>query len=171
MSAASNSLGRYLPLAAILLCGGCGPSEPPAAPPPAAPAKSEIELKREKYFGAQAAADATVDWRSTGLGVKMLAQGTGSFPQYPDRVRVHYTVRLANGTVVDDTRAKGKPSVFAVSRVVRGLTEGLGFLQPGGRAIFYVPPSLGYGNIQAGNVPPLSGLTFDVELLEVLPSE
>ncbi|MES1168785.1 MAG: FKBP-type peptidyl-prolyl cis-trans isomerase, partial [Oleiharenicola lentus] len=40
-----------------------------------------------------------------------------------------------------------------------------------GRAVFYIPPSLGYGNMQVGNVPPLSGLTFDVELLEVLPAE
>ena len=152
---------RFIPLIALLLLAGCGPAE---APPPPAPVKTEIELKRE-------VADLSVDWRSTGLGVKILMPGEGLSPQFSDRVRVHYMVRLANGTVVDDTRAKGKPSVFAVSRVVRGLTDGLGFLKPGGRAIFYIPPSLGYGNIQAGNVPPLSGLTFDVELLEVLPAE
>ena len=103
--------------------------------------------------------------------VKMLAPGEGLSPQFSDRVRVNYTVRLLNGTVVDDTRAKGKPVVFTVSRLVRGLTDGLGFLKPGGRAVFYVPPSLGYGSMQAGNVPPLSGLIFDVELLEVLPAE
>lgn len=159
---------RFIPLIALLLLAGCGPAE---APPPPAPVKTEIELKRERYFGPQVVADVSVDWRSTGLGVKILMPGEGRSPQFSDRVRVHYTVRLANGTVVDDTRAKGKPSVFAVSRVVRGLTDGLGFLKPGGRAIFYIPPSLGYGNIQAGNVPPLSGLTFDVELLEVLPAE
>ena len=159
---------RFIPLIALLLLAGCGPAE---APPPPAPVKTEIELKRERYFGPQVVADLSVDWRSTGLGVKILIPGEGLSPQFSDRVRVHYMVRLANGTVVDDTRAKGKPSVFAVSRVVRGLTDGLGFLKPGGRAIFYIPPSLGYGNIQAGNVPPLSGLTFDVELLEVLPAE
>jgi FKBP-type peptidyl-prolyl cis-trans isomerase len=162
---------RFISLVALLLFAGCGPAEPPPAPAPSAPVKSELELKREKYFGAEAAADASVDWRSTGLGVKMLVPGEGPSPRFSDRVRVHYTVRLVNGTVVDDTRAKGKPSVFAVSNVVRGLTDGLGFLKPGGRAVFYIPPSLGYGNIQAGNVPPLSGLIFDVELLEVLPAE
>ena len=138
---------RFIPLIALLLLAGCGPAE---APPPPAPVKTEIELKRERYFGPQVVADVSVDWRSTGLGVKILMPGEGRSPQFSDRVRVHYTVRLANGTVVDDTRAKGKPSVFAVSRVVRGLTDGLGFLKPGGRAIFYIPPSLGYGNIQAG---------------------
>jgi len=160
---------RFLPLSAILLLAGCGPAEPPPLPP--APARPEVELKRVKYFGETVAVDPTVDWRSTGLGVKILAPGEGSSPQFADRVRVHYTVRLVDGTVVDDSRVKGKPSVFAVSKVVRGVTEGLGLLQPGGRAILYIPPSLGYGNIQSGNVPALSGLTFDVELIEILPSE
>jgi len=160
---------RFLPLMAVLLLAGCSPAEPP--PPPPAPVKSEAELKRVKYYGEVVAADPTVDWRSTGLGVKILAPGEGASPQFADRVRVHYTVRLVDGTVVDDTRAKGKPSVFALSKVVRGLSDGLGFLKPGGRAVFYIPPSLGYGNMQAGNVPPLSGLTFDVELLEILPTE
>ena len=162
---------RVFSLVSLLLCAGCGPVEPTPPPTPVVPEKSELELKREKYFGAAVAADPAVDWRSTGLGVKILAAGEGPLVQFSDRVRVHYTVRLVNGTVVDDTRAKGKPSVFAVSRLVRGLTDGLGFLKPGGRAVFYIPPSLGYGNIQAGNVPPLSGLTFDVELIEILPAE
>ena len=161
----------FLLLSAILLCGGCGPAEPPPPSPPTAPVKSDIELKREKYFGAAVATDASVDWRSSGLGVKMLVPGEGLSPQFSDRVRVNYTVRLKDETVVDDTRAKGQPSVFTVSKLVRGLTEGLTFLKPGGRAVFYIPPSLGYGNMQAGNVPPLSGLIFDVELLEVLPAE
>jgi FKBP-type peptidyl-prolyl cis-trans isomerase FklB len=161
----------FLLLCAILLCGGCGPAEPPPPSPPTAPVKSDIELKREKYFGAAVATDASVDWRSSGLGMKMLVPGEGLSPQFSDRVRVNYTVRLKDETVVDDTRAKGKPSVFTVSKLVRGLTEGLTFLKPGGRAEFYIPPSLGYGNMQAGNVPPLSGLIFDVDLLEVLPAE
>jgi FKBP-type peptidyl-prolyl cis-trans isomerase len=160
---------RIVPLVGLLLLAGCGPAEPP--PPPPAPVKSEIELKREKYFGAAVAVDATVDWRSSGLGVKMLAKGAGASPGFSDRVRVHYTVRLVNGTVADDTREKGKPRVFGVSGVVRGLQEGLGLLQPGGHAVLYIPPSLGYGNMSSGNVPPLSGLTFDVELIEVLPAE
>ena len=166
-----KAVSCYLLLGAILLCGGCGPAESPPPAPPLAPEKSEIELKREKYFGAAVAADGTVDWRSSGLGVKILVPGEGLSPQFSDQVRVNYTVRLKNEIVVDDTRAKGKPSVFTVSKLVRGLTEGLTFLKPGGRAVFYIPPSLGYGNMQAGNVPPLSGLIFDVELLEVLPAE
>lgn len=155
-------------LGTVLLFAGCSPAEPPVPP---APVKSEAELKREKYYGASVAADQTVDWRSTGLGVKILAPGEGPFPQFSDRVRVHYTGRLVDGTVFDDTRAKGKPAEFAVSKLIRGLIDGLGFIQPGGRAVLYIPPSLGYGNMQVGNIPPFSGLIFDVELIEVLPPQ
>lgn len=159
---------RCLLLISFLLLSGCAPKEPPAPP---APVKSDLQLKREKFFGLAAAADPTVDWRSSGLGIKTLVAGEGTGPTFSDRVRVHYTGTLADGTVFDDTRAKGKPAVFGVSRLVRGMTEGLGFMKPGGRVILYIPPSLGYGSMQAGNIPPVSGLIFDMELLEVLPAE
>lgn len=158
-------LRRLLPLV-LLVLSGCTPAEPP---PPPAPVKSELELKREKFFGAAVAADKAVDWRSTGLGVKILVAGEGATPTLSDKVRVHYTGTLADGTVFDDTRARGKPAEFGVSQLVRGLSDGLTYLKPGGRAVFYIPPSLGYGSMRAGNIPPVSGLTFDVELIAILP--
>jgi FKBP-type peptidyl-prolyl cis-trans isomerase len=157
---------RFLFLVVALVLSGCAPKEPP---PPPAPVKSELQLKREKFFGLEAASDPTVDWRSTGLGIKTLVPGEGAAPTFSDWVRVHYTGTLANGTVFDDTRAKGKPAEFAIERLVRGMADGLGFIKPGGRAILYIPPSLGYGSMQAGNVPPVSGLIFDIELIEILP--
>jgi FKBP-type peptidyl-prolyl cis-trans isomerase len=42
-------------------------------------------------------------------------------------------------------------------------------LKPGGRAIFFIPPSLGYGGMRSGTIPPVSGLIFEVELLAVNP--
>lgn len=159
---------RLLPLLAALLLAGCAPKEPP---PPPAPVKSDLQLKREKFFGVAVANDPAVEWRSSGLGVKLLAPGEGTAATASDKVRVHYTGTLVDGTVFDDTRAKGKPAQFGVGQLVRGLTEGLGLMKPGGRVIFYIPPSLGYGSMRAGNIPPVSGLIFDVELLEILPRE
>ncbi|RXK55389.1 hypothetical protein ESB00_05685 [Oleiharenicola lentus] len=161
-------MSRLFTLLAVLLLAGCTPKEPP---PPPAPVKSELELKREKFFGAAAAQDKAIDWRSSGLGVKLITAGEGVSPTASDKVRVHYTGTLADGTVFDDTRAKGKPAQFALSQLLRGMTEGIGYLKPGGRAVLYIPPSLGYGSMRAGSIPPVSGLTFDVELLEVLPRE
>ncbi len=157
-----------LVLGSLLLGAGCAPKEPP---PPPAPVKSDLEVKREKFFGAAVAADPAVDWRSSGLGVKLITPGEGTAPTASDKVRVHYTGTLVDGTVFDDTRAKNKPAQFGVGQLVRGFSEGLGFIKPGGRAILYIPPSVGYGSMRAGNIPPVSGLTFDVELLEVLPRQ
>jgi len=50
-----------------------------------------------------------------------------------------------------------------------GMTAGIAALKPGGRAVLYIPPSLGYGSLRVGKIPPVSGLIFDVELLAVKP--
>jgi len=147
---------------------GCGPSEPPA---PAAPEVDETLVWREKYFGPQAVAAKDITWRPSGLGIRVLKPGDGAAPQLTDRVRVHYTGRLKDGTVFDDTRAKGKPADFYVNQLITGWAAAMPSLRPGGRAEFFIPPSLGYGGIRAGNIPAFSGLIFDVELIAVNPPE
>ena len=42
-------------------------------------------------------------------------------------------------------------------------------LRAGGKALIYIPPHLGYGGVRAGNIPPFSGLIFEVEVLAVNP--
>lgn len=122
-----------------------------------------------EFFGAEVAADPAVTWRQTGLGIKTLQAGEGTPPNLGDKVRVHYTGTLKDGTVFDDTREKGKPAEFELGKLIPGMTAGIGAISPGGRALIYVPPSLGYGSMRAGKIPPVSGLVFDVELLAVLP--
>jgi FKBP-type peptidyl-prolyl cis-trans isomerase FklB len=149
-----------------LALAGCGPKPPPA---PAAPEKSEAEVRREDYFGVEIAADKAIAWRNSNLGIKILAPGEGPLIQLQDRVRVHYTGRLKDGTVFDDTREKGKPSTFAVNNLIPGWSAAMLALKPGAKAVIYIPPHLGYGGIRAGKVPPFSGLIFDLEVLAVNP--
>ena len=150
----------------VLLLAGCAPKPPPA---PAVPEKSEAELRREEYFGPEVAADRAIAWRNSNLGIKVLAPGEGPLIQLQDRVQVHYTGRLKDGTVFDDTREKGKPAVFPVNGLIPGWSAAMLTLRPGGRAIIHIPPHLGYGGIRAGKVPPFSGLIFDIEVLAVNP--
>lgn len=159
---------RFLPLVVLLFTAGCAPEEPP---PPPVLEKSPAELQREKFFGAAVAADPAVVWRSSGLGMKVLTAGEGAPPRLTDRIRLHYTGTLADGTVFDDTRASGKPAEFVVNRMVPGLVSGLTTMKPGSRALIYIPPSLGYGGLKVGKIPPVSGLIFDVELIAILPAE
>lgn len=157
---------RLLALGCTLLFAGCGPKEPPA---PAVPEKTEAELRREDWFGPAIAADPDIKWRSSGLGIKIITPGEGPAPQLNDRVRVHYTGRLKDGTVFDDSHKNGKPSDFPVNRLIPGWAASMSSLRPGGKGVFYIPAHLAYGGIRAGNIPPFSALIFEVELIAVNP--
>jgi FKBP-type peptidyl-prolyl cis-trans isomerase FklB len=153
-------------LAAMLALAGCAPKPPPA---PAVPEKSEAEVRREQYFGKEIAADQAIAWRTSNLGIKVIAPGDGALVQLQDRVRVHYTGKLKDGTVFDSSLTRGKPSDFAVDRLITGWSAAMLTLKPGARAVIYIPPHLGYGGIRSGNIPPVSGLIFEVEVIAVNP--
>ena len=154
-----------LPLALVLALAGCAPPEPAAA---VDAEQVAAELRREEFFGPGAKAR-DIAWRPSGLGIRVLRPGEGTPPRPMDRIRLHYTGRLKDGRVFDDTRARGQPAEFEVSRMIPGLIAGVMALKPGGHAEFFIPPSLGYGGMKFGDIPPVSGLIFDVELLAVKP--
>ncbi len=146
-----------------LFLSGCSPKEETL------PVQDEDALLRAKLFGDAAKAKDIV-WRSSGLGIRIITPGEGVAPKLTDTVRVHYVGRLRDGTVFDSSRARGQPNDLAVSRVIAGWAAAMPALKPGGKAEFFIPPSLGYGNMHAGNIPPNSGLIFEVELIAVNPT-
>jgi FKBP-type peptidyl-prolyl cis-trans isomerase len=153
-------------IGAILLLAGCGPKTPPA---PAVPEKSEAEVRREQYFGREISADPAIAWRNSNLGIKIVVPGEGPLIQLQDRVRVHYTGRLVDGTVFDDSRARGQPSDFPVNGLIPGWSAAMLALRAGAKATIYIPPHLGYGGVRAGKIPPFSGLIFEIEVIAVNP--
>ncbi|HQY05059.1 MAG TPA: FKBP-type peptidyl-prolyl cis-trans isomerase [Lacunisphaera sp.] len=161
-----NAVLQTMLLAALLALAGCEPQPPPA---PAVPAKSEAELRREQYFGPEIAADQAIAWRPSNLGIKLLTPGAGPLVQMQDRVRVHYTGRLKDGTVFDSLRARGKLADYDVDRLITGWSAAMLALKPGAKAVICIPPHLGYGGLRSGNIPPFSGLVFEVEVIAVNP--
>lgn len=107
----------------------------------------------------------------SGLYVIIEEEGSGPKPQKGDKVKVHYTGYLLDGTKFDSSVDRGKPFEFPIGmgRVIKGWDEGIAMLNVGSKAKLIIPSSLGYGERGAGQViKPYSTLIFDVELLDIL---
>ncbi len=110
-----------------------------------------------------------VSTTESGLQFSVINQGEGAIPARTDRVRVHYTGRLIDGTVFDSSVQRGQPAEFPVSGVIPGWIEALTLMPVGSKWELYIPSSLAYGERGAGaSIPPHSTLVFEVELLEIL---
>lgn len=105
----------------------------------------------------------------SGLQYQVITEGTGEKPTDTDRVKVHYTGTLLDGTEFDSTaKHGGEPAVFGVGQVIRGWTEGLKIMPVGSKYIFWIPSELAYGERGQNTIKPNSMLKFEVELLEIV---
>ncbi|ARD40154.1 peptidylprolyl isomerase [Edwardsiella ictaluri] len=120
-------------------------------------------------FLAENAQQNDVTVTESGLQFKVLKQGEGVIPSRQDKVRVHYTGRLVDGTVFDSSEQRGEPAEFPVGGVIAGWIEALSMMPVGSRWQLYIPHQLAYGERGAGAaIAPYSALIFDVELLDIL---
>lgn len=105
---------------------------------------------------------------ASGLQYKVLATGKGKAPVATDKVTVHYTGKLTDGTVFDSSVERGSPATFGVNEVIPGWTEVLQLMHEGDKWVVFIPQELGYGERGAGaQIPPYSTLVFEVELIKV----
>jgi FKBP-type peptidyl-prolyl cis-trans isomerase FkpA len=134
-----------------------------------ATAAAASEKKRSEDFLAQAAKEQGAVKTDTGLIYKSIKPGTGDSPKPTDKVKVHYTGKLVDGTVFDSSVERGQPAEFPLNGVIPCWTQGLQKMKVGEKATLICPSDLAYGD--QGRPPRIPGgatLVFEVELLEIM---
>lgn len=108
----------------------------------------------------------------SGLASLVLQPGTGTdHPSATDKVKVNYTGwNQSDGEMFDSSVTKGRPLEFRLDKVIKGWTEGVQLMVPGEKRRFWIPAALAYGDKPKRPGGPSGDLTFDVELLEIIPT-
>jgi FKBP-type peptidyl-prolyl cis-trans isomerase FkpA len=104
------------------------------------------------------------------MKIEKLTQGNGSAPKAGDKVVVHYTGWLTDGTKFDSSVDRNDPFAFVLGagQVIRGWDEGVAKLKVGDKARLTIPPEMAYGREgYPGAIPPNATLIFEVELLSI----
>jgi FKBP-type peptidyl-prolyl cis-trans isomerase len=120
-------------------------------------------LLKEKDFLKKNALKDGIKTTSSGLQYKIIRPGGEYKVKSDDTVIVNYKGTLIDGTIFDEN----DNIEFAANRVIKGWTEGLGLLGEGGKAIFYIPSELAYGERGNSTIEPNSTLIFEVEVLKI----
>ena len=157
------------------------------------------ELEASEAWLAKMERKSGVQKSESGLLYKVVKEGDMSRSAIDDRdqVTVHYTGRDRDGVVFDSSIfenmpeerqemlrqyqpdkfdedgnvIENEPVTFPLNRVIKGWTEGMKLVGPGGKIILYIPSDLAYGPQGNQAISPNAALEFEVELVDVKPYE
>lgn len=135
-----------------------------------ASARDAKKTKEEgEKFLAENKAKKDVITTESGLQYQVVTEGNGAKPTVNDKVKVHYTGTLLDGTKFDSSVDRGEPMEFPVNGVIKGWTEILPMMPVGSKYIVWIPSDLAYGERGAGqDIKPNSTLKFEIELLDIV---
>lgn len=156
----------------------------------AAPQPAEVEAPvspagiAEPLGPDMAAWQAFFPWDASKPGVNQLESGVsyvllerGNSPTRnavrSDKVVIHYEGRLAETSeFFDSSWSRGEAATFPVDGVIPGFTQILTFMRPGDRVLVHIPADQAYGERgSGGSVPPNADLLFQINLLQIQPTE
>jgi peptidylprolyl isomerase len=97
---------------------------------------------------------------------------TANKPVNGNKVKVHYSGFLLDGTLFDSSVERGQPFEFTLGQgmVIKGWDLGIAMLHKGEKAQLILPYNLAYG--ERGHppvIPAKATLVFDVELVDITP--
>ena len=154
-----NRIFSLLLSCSLLAASACRPTE--AAAPTSAAAAPSGSAKEDADLGPKLPPLEKVD----------LVVGTGPEVKTGDRVLVHYTGTLMDGTKFDSSLDRGTPFEFVVGggTVIEGWALGVVGMQKGGKRKLTIPPHLAYD--LRGSPPkigPNATLQFEIELVDIV---
>lgn len=144
--------------------------EPVSTPVTSAPSASAAMIA-EPVAEAATAAPVASGPSVTTLKKEDLKVGTGPAAASGDKVRVHYTGTLLDGTKFDSSLDRGEPFEFTLGQgmVIKGWDEGVAGMKKGGKRKLTIPSDKAYGKRGSPpKIPPDAPLVFEVELVEIV---
>jgi FKBP-type peptidyl-prolyl cis-trans isomerase FkpA/FKBP-type peptidyl-prolyl cis-trans isomerase FklB len=131
-------------------------------------AGAAIEKKAGQEFAEKAAKEKGAKKTDSGMVYQEVTPGTGESPKATDKVKVHYTGTLTDGTKFDSSVDRGEPATFPLNQVIKCWTEGLQLMKVGGKAKLICPSDIAYGDTgRPPTIKPGSTLVFEIELLSI----
>lgn len=122
----------------------------------------------ESYLSANSITTATR--HSNGMYYQVISLGAGGTPHLCSQVKVAYVGKLTNGTIFDQSSSE----VFTLGGLIEGWKKGIPLIQKGGSIKLYIPPTLGYGQVDVRDpntnaivVPANSVLVFEITLSDI----
>ncbi|HXJ78418.1 MAG TPA: FKBP-type peptidyl-prolyl cis-trans isomerase [Candidatus Methylomirabilis sp.] len=132
-------------------------------------AAAAVEKKAGQAYLDKAATEKGATKTASGLIITTIKPGTGASPRETDKVKVHYTGTLIDGTVFDSSVQRNEPVTFQLNQVIPCWKEGVQLMKVGGKAKLVCPSAIAYGDRGAPpKIKPGATLVFDVELLDIV---
>ncbi len=125
------------------------------------------QLKIQEYLER----NSTLNFELKPSGLYYLEQvtGTGTLPVKFDTAYVRYTGKFLDGRIFDSNVNAVKPLevIIGSQGLITGFSEGLSYMKQGGKSLFLIPSSLGYGSTgnYYGGIGGYTPLLFEVQLV------
>lgn len=105
--------------------------------------------------------------------IEELAVGAGDEAVKGRTAHIHYAGWVRGGVLIDNSRIRPLPFPLGAKlgetppRLIPGMEMGIEGMKVGGHRRIIIPPELGYGSVDRGEIPGNSTLVFEVELVKV----
>src|SRR5947208_15529671 len=119
--------------------------------------------------GMEGGAEGELVTTKSGLKYIDIKIGAGQEAKKGDKVKVHYTGKLKDGTKFDSSLDRNEAFEFRLGagQVIKGWDEGVAGMKEGGKRKLFIPHELGYGERGAADVKVHAFAELDVEFVLV----